>query len=85
MARVLPELPGMARRGAPKYEWEKFFDGQVWELTAGEDFKGDAEHFRSSIHGAASRFNVSVRTRILDGGRSIALQASDKSAGDEAA
>jgi hypothetical protein len=30
-----PELPSQSR-----YPWESWLDGDIWELTPGEDFKG---------------------------------------------
>ena len=33
-----PELPSQSR-----YPWDSWLDGDIWELTPGDDFKGKAD------------------------------------------
>ena len=56
-----------------RYNWDDWFDGQIWRLEQGEDFEVDPSSFRSTITAAARRYEVSVRTSV-DGG-SVVLQA----------
>jgi hypothetical protein len=37
-----PELPAQSR-----YPWDSWLDGDIWELTPGDDFKGKADNFRA--------------------------------------
>jgi hypothetical protein len=50
-----------------KYPWDEWFDGSVWELTPGEDFKGKAATFRGSAVAQAARRDGKVRTRKVIG------------------
>ena len=45
------------------YPWDEWFDGSVWELTPGEDFKGKPATFRASAVAARGK----VRTRKVIG------------------
>lgn len=47
-----------------KYPWNEWFDGGVWCLKEGEDFKVDLLSFRSCIYMAAARHKVKVKTHI---------------------
>lgn len=45
------------------YPWDEWFDGSVWELIPGEDFKGKPATFRASAVAQAARRDGKVRTR----------------------
>ena len=45
------------------YPWEDWFDGGVWELIPGEDFRGKPATFRASAVAQAARRDGHVRTR----------------------
>jgi hypothetical protein len=45
------------------YPWEEWFDGSVWELIPGEDFRGKPATFRASAVAQAARRDGNVRTR----------------------
>jgi hypothetical protein len=45
------------------YPWDEWFDGSVWELTPGQDFKGKPATFRASAVAQAARRDGKVRTR----------------------
>ena len=49
------------------YPWDEWFDGSVWELTPGEDFKGKPATFRASAVAQAARRDGKVRTRKVIG------------------
>jgi hypothetical protein len=59
------------------YPWDEWFDGSVWELVPGEDFKGQPTTFRSSAVAQAARRDGKVRTRRItnaDGDDRLYLQ-----------
>jgi hypothetical protein len=59
------------------YPWDEWFDGSVWELTPGEDFKGKPATFRASAVAQAARRDGKVRTRKVlaaDGEERLYLQ-----------
>src|SRR6188472_2551521 len=59
------------------YPWDEWFDGSVWELTPGEDFKGKPATFRASAVAQAERREGKVRTRKVlgeDGQERLYLQ-----------
>ena len=70
MPRVseLTELPPAtkATRGIP---WEEIADGQIWELTQGQDFKGKPEGVESRIRTKAKQMGREVETRVQEPGR----------------
>jgi hypothetical protein len=49
------------------YPWDEWFDGSVWELTPGDDFKGKPATFRASAVAQAARRDGKVRTRKVPG------------------
>ena len=62
MARTVKmELPSPGR-----YPWDEWFDGEVWELTPGEDFTS-LKTIRSGIYEAAVARGCRVSTRQKDG------------------
>jgi hypothetical protein len=75
VARKIREFPDAPVQSM--YPWEEWFDGSVWELTPGEDFKGRPATFRSSAIAQAARRNGMVRTRKItrpDGAERLYLQ-----------
>lgn len=47
--------------GQGKYPWDKWADGQQWQVVQGEDFHTDVEGFRNALSSAASRRKMKVR------------------------
>ena len=43
------------REELARYDWVTWFDGQVWELTPGEDFTISVKSFQIQAHNAARR------------------------------
>jgi hypothetical protein len=75
VARKIKEFPDAPVQSM--YPWDDWFDGSVWELTPGEDFKGRPTTFRSSAIAQAARRNGTVRTRKItrsDGVERLYLQ-----------
>lgn len=46
--------------------FDKYLDGQIWELTKGEDFDCTPEQFRHAAYAAAKQGDIKIKTRILD-------------------
>jgi hypothetical protein len=75
MARKIRDFPDPPAQ--TMYPWDEWFDGSVWELTPGEDFKGRPATFRSSAVAQSVRRNGTVRTRRItraDGTERLYLQ-----------
>lgn len=67
MARQVQEL--VRRRGRPvEHNWDQFLDGNVWELTYGEDFTSQARSFTSQARRAAEAKGMKLATRTVQTG-----------------
>ena len=55
-----PELPAQSR-----YPWDSWLDGDIWELTPGEDFKGKADNFHAVAIAQAKKRGGKLQTRLL--------------------
>lgn len=64
MARTVDEMP--PRQGWSKYPWEEWMDGQIWELSYGEDFDCAPQNFVIQCHNKAKLLNCRVETRTID-------------------
>lgn len=63
MARVIADdMPPHPRF---KYDWDRWFDGQVWELRQGSDFEPDSVTFRSMAHNAAKQRRLRIICRTI--------------------
>lgn len=60
----------------PKYDWNNWTNGRVWELKKGEDFHNNPTSFRTLIYNVAVRRNMIVSTSV--DGDSIYLQFATK-------
>lgn len=52
------------RGGKALYDWETILNGETWALTKGEDFDCSVDGFRSAARNAATKRNISIRTKI---------------------
>lgn len=77
-----------------RYPWDKWLDGQVWELRKGtreQVEKGDADYavttksFRSAVMQATTVRKGDVRTAVLDEGNKLVIQFVAPGEGDQAA
>lgn len=74
MAKVIkPERADSVFPKHERYPWEQWFDGQLWELTKGADFKTEPASFRSAAFLQAKRRDIKLRTRVV--GDKFYLQA----------
>lgn len=75
MAEVLEDFDWNAVRSPrSRYDWDRWFDGNVWKLVEGEDFTAKTSSFRTSVASAAKRRGHEVRTSIPEDGI-VVLQA----------
>jgi hypothetical protein len=63
VARKIEQFPDAPSQDI--YPWDEWFDGSVWELVPGEDFKGRPTTFRSSAMAQAARREGNVRIRKI--------------------
>lgn len=52
------------RGGKARYDWDTILNGEVWALAHGSDFDCTPDGFRSAARNAATKRNLSVRTKI---------------------
>ena len=74
MAERLEDFDSWQRGGTTKYPWDRWFNGDVWLLTKGEDFTVAASSIRASAQQAGRGRSIKIRSRILNDG-SVVLQA----------
>jgi len=76
MARLLDSLPPRLPHRSYRYPWDQWFDGQVWELVRGVDFKVLSKSFHSMAAHAAQRRHRLLTIHWLDRERTrLAMQA----------
>jgi hypothetical protein len=73
MAKNLKSYEFASGGGRQKYPWEQWFNGDIWELTDGDDFQCNIATMRMQTHKQAKARGLRVKTAV-DGGRFI-LQA----------
>lgn len=72
MAETLPEFDFRWRKGS-NYPWDEWLNGQIWQLTTGQDFTIAPVSLISSARYEAVDRGMKVRTRRL--GEVVVLQA----------
>lgn len=72
MARKLDQFP---LSKAAKYPWDEYMDGNVWELTRGEDFDCSVTSMQGAARTQANRRRgtVRMRTRHSNDGRELVV------------
>lgn len=65
MAKELDHFDwGRGRGGrAPKYDWTRWLNGDIWQLRRGEDYDVSTENMRVTLHSKADQYGRKVRTR----------------------
>lgn len=58
--------------GKARYDWNTILNGEVWALRKGEDFDCTPEGFRSAARNAATKRELSLRTK-MDGDTVIVM------------
>lgn len=69
MARRLATFQFGVKRGNPKYPWEKWTDGEPWELVHGKDFTCTPGSLVVYLYHKAREFDTKVKTSIVKGSR----------------
>lgn len=72
MAKVLTDFP-MTFRGKRMYPWDRWLDGQIWQLVSGEDFRITPVSFRRLAFAAARKRGIRVKTSRV--GDDVVIQA----------
>lgn len=73
MAKVSDEFPQKNRKEW-SYPWDRWFDGQVWELAKGEDYGTNRSVMFAARQAAVTR-GLAIRTRSVESGRRVFIQA----------
>lgn len=71
MARQLEVFPSF--RSEPRYPWDEWLDGSVWELEVGRDFTSKVPTFRANAQIQARKRGGAIRTRLLEDGHTRRL------------
>ena len=74
MAQTLDAFPTTGT--APRYPWDEWLNGQVWELRPGQDYNGKTQTLRQMARDQAQRRGGKLRTRLLsdEQGERVVLQ-----------
>jgi hypothetical protein len=65
MARTLKRFDFPERHAAnSRYPWDQWLDGQIWQITRGEDFDISTESMRVRLYPAAKARGGSIRTNV---------------------
>ncbi len=64
MSKTLSSFPKRHRGRPPLYPWDKWTNGEVYELTQGEDFKTNPASFRALVHRTAKSRGLAAQTTI---------------------
>lgn len=65
MARRLAELPETRRGRKPKYPWDEWEDGSVWEILHGVDYQVSTASMQTALYVRARHRGLRVQTRRL--------------------
>lgn len=88
MARKLDSFPEDEDAPRGRYPWNKWLNGEVWELRKGSkeqvaaaeaDFSVETRSFRSAVQQATRVRKGDVKTAIRDNGNAIVIQFVQKS------
>jgi hypothetical protein len=66
MAKRLKSFPKVVGGRRPKYPWDEWTDGSIWELRGGQDFEVAAYAMQAMLHGKARKLGLTVKTRSYE-------------------
>lgn len=72
--RKVTEMPRTVGR-PEKYPYKEWFNGEMNELTKGEDFDTSIESLRGALAQAKDRYKVTLKTAKSKDGKTLTLQA----------
>lgn len=67
MARRLKEFNFGSRQGAPKYPWDQWTNGEIWEVTHGKDFQCTPGSLVVYLYHKSKLLDMNVSTSIQKG------------------
>lgn len=73
MAEKLQEFDFSSTRRGAKYPFDEWFDGSIYKLVAGEDYKVKSPSMRAAIKRQADERKIEIDIKIVDDG--IVLKA----------
>lgn len=73
MPKVVESFPKSSKRLIP-YEWDKWFDGQIWAFVEGVDYFNE-KTFRSALAQASKKRKIKVSTLYSKEEKCLYLQA----------
>ena len=68
MAKKLNRFEFKGTGGTPRYPWDQWLDGSVWELKSGADYTVPTPTMVAMTHAAARCRGLRVRTARVDAG-----------------
>lgn len=74
MARKLERFPEELARRSSVYPWHEWLDGDVWELTKGEDFTIKAKSLRTNGQAEARKRGGKLRVAESEDGQRMVIQ-----------
>ena len=74
------KLEAFPTKTGTKYDWDTFFNGDVWKLVEGEDFNVPMQSFRGALGAAKKARGLEVKTakQTEDGKTFLVIQAVGK-------
>jgi len=73
-----PESIKFGNGSNAKYDWNSWFDGNVWILTRNEDFETECDTFQTTVLIRARKRGIKVLTKKLAGNKIAIRKVSDK-------
>lgn len=74
MAEVIEEYQFQPARNAAYYPWAEWFDGRIWRLTQGQDYRSKLSSFRNHVYGEAKKRGIKVHF-AQDSDTTVVIQA----------
>lgn len=74
MASVVEQFPKRHRGRPPKYDWDKYADGQTWVCHQGRDFDTSPISFRALVHRTANARGLKAETTINKHSKSVTFR-----------
>lgn len=67
--KALKSFEFKAGRGGfgSKYDWDKLFDGGIYQLTEGEDYSAKTNHFMANIRARARKRGLAILVNKVGG------------------
>lgn len=74
--KALPKPKQVDRPFMPKYPWQKWFNGRIWILENGKDFKtNDLKNWINTARSAARKHGVKIHVNVIKDTNKVRVQA----------